>query len=898
MTAAPTRPLAGPAYAATYRLQLGPHLDFDGARALIPYVQRLGASHLYLSPVLHSRAGSTHGYDVVDPSHANPALGGDRGFDRLANAARRAGLGIVLDVVPNHMGVGPENPYWDDVLARGEASPYARWFDVDWDALGRARRRQIALPVLGDPLEAVVARGEIVVRRGPTGVRAHYYEHSFPLSPESAATFTGRADVAADAALLARQHWRLTHWRDAWRELNYRRFFDVSDLVALRAEDPAVFDATHAWALARVAAGQVHALRVDHVDGLRDPVGYLRRLRAALDARVPAAHVPILVEKILVGEERLRTEWPTDGTTGYEALGALERVFVDAEGAAMLEHGYRTALGVRGTAPGFDEQAIAGKEEILRRSFRPEIRRVMRALLVAAPREVRRAPRLAEAVLRLAAALPIYRTYIVPERGADDVPGPLVASAEDRAALDAARERAVSRTPRLADDIAYVAAVLAGDLPARDAPAVARVRRAAEEAALRFQQTSGPATAKGVEDTAVYRWAPLASLCEVGSEPDAPLADAVADWHRANAERRAATPIALVPVTTHDTKRGADVRARIDALSEIAPEWNGLVARWRRRHAVLRRYTDGNGRTRAVDGALEWLLYQTLVGLWPADQAHATPPEEFGTRIRDYLQKAAREAKLRTSWTDPDEAYEQGVFAFADALVRGDAGAAFRGELAPLVRRVAAAGAWTALARTLLQTTAPGTPDVYQGDELWNLVLVDPDNRRAVDWRLRGALLADADREANPAAWWRAALPSAPAAVGAPKLRLLHAALAARRAQPALFTAGTYAALPAVGPHARHVVASLRTHGEAFALVIAPRLVLGLRPDAAPPVGEPTWGATALQLPANVVGRRVRDVVTGRVYDVAEARLRVADLLVDAPVALLVTEPATGSVAD
>ena len=893
-TAAPQYgPIAGPPFTATYRLQLGPHLDFDGARALVPYLQRLGASHLYLSPVLHSRAGSTHGYDVVDPSHANPALGGDRAFDRLANAVRRAGLGIVLDVVPNHMGAGPENPYWDDVLARGEASDYARWFDVDWAALGRARRRQIALPVLGDPLDSVLARGELVVKRGPTGPRVYYFDHSFPLSPETAGAFPGRGPVPADAALLARQHWRLAHWRDAWRELNYRRFFDVSDLVALRAEDPAVFEATHAWALARVEAGQVHALRIDHVDGLRDPLGYLQRLRAALDARRPDAHVPILIEKILVGDERLRPEWPVDGTTGYEALDALERVFVDADGAAELERAYRRLAG-RLVGAEFAEVAVRGKEEVLRLSFRPEVRRVVRALLTAAPRGAGEGRRLAEAVLRLAAALPVYRTYIAADRADDALPGPLVTEPADRVTLDWATTRAIARAPQLAGDIGYVAAVLAGDLPAPGAPAVTRVRRAAEEAALRFQQTSGPATAKGVEDTALYRWAPLASLCEVGGEPDAPLRHATAAWHAANAERLAVTPLALVPVTTHDTKRGADTRARLDALSEIAPEWTALVARWRRRHAPLRHYAEASGRARTIDGAVEWIIYQTLVGVWPADGGSAAQNTTFAGRVRDYLQKAAREAKQRTSWTDPDAAYEGALFAFADALVAGEAGAEFRRELAGVVRRVAAAGAWTALARTLLQIVAPGTPDVYQGDELWNLVLVDPDNRRPVDWRLRDALLADAERDDAPAAWWREAVGGAARGVGATKLRLLHRLLAARRANAALFGAGTYAGVDAGGPRAAHVVASLRTHDDALALTIAPRLPLTLRPDGAAPVGDQTWDATWVEVPATAIGRTFRDAVTGRVHDVCDARLRVAELLHDAPVALLVATSRTG----
>jgi (1->4)-alpha-D-glucan 1-alpha-D-glucosylmutase len=560
-------------------------------------------------------------------------------------------------------------------------------------------------------------------------------------------------------ALLSLQHWRLTFWRRAWRELNYRRFFDVSDLVALRAEDPAVFDATHRWALARVAEGRVHALRVDHVDGLRDPLAYLRRLRAALDARAPGGgHVPVFVEKILVGEERLRAGWPVDGTTGYEALNAVEGAFVHALGAQSLERFHRRLLGARGAEARFQEVAVRGKEYVLRRSFRPEIRRAVRALMTVA-RDTGRldaetaggvgaplgAPALAEAVLELAATLPVYRTYVTPAggepgpRGAD-APGPLAADAEDFALVDDALARALKRGAAEEDALRLAASVLVGDVPDPAAPASARVRRAAAEFALRFQQTSGPATAKGVEDTALYRWSPLASLCEVGGEPDRPLGAAVAHLHAANAERLARTPLALVTVNTHDVKRSADARARLDALAEVAGEWRGLVERWRRRHAPLRRPAGGAegaaGRP-APDPAAESLLYQTLVAVWPAGGRFRTgagdrdqADDAFTARVLGYAEKAAREAKQYTTWTSQQPAYEAALREFARALLQGDAGAEFRRELGDLVARVAAAGAWTSLARTAAYGAAPGTPDVYQGDELWQLALVDPDNRR------------------------------------------------------------------------------------------------------------------------------------------------------------------------
>ena len=979
-------PLAGPPLTATYRLQLGPHLDFDGARALVPYLKRLGVSHLYLSPVLEARTGSTHGYDVVDPSRANPALGGDAAFVRLADAARAAGLGIVLDVVPNHMGAGPENPYWDDVLALGEHSPHARWFDVDWQAFARRDQRQVVLPVLGDELPRALELGHVTVELAPPGARAggfrvRYFEHSLPVDPRTAHrlfAFThehafddpadaaavraargalmaeggaslgvpeARAAVAALAeaaaaragvrayvegalrafaagedgrgrleALLSLQHWRLTYWRRAWRELNYRRFFDVSDLVGLRAEDPAVFEATHAWALARVAEGRVHALRVDHVDGLRDPLGYLRRLRAALDARSPGAHVPVFVEKILVGDEKLRETWPVDGTTGYEALNAVEGAFVHALGAESLERFYRRLLGARGAEARFQEVAVRGKEYVLRRAFRPEIRRAVRALMTVA-RDAGRldaetaggvgaplgGPALAEAVLELAATLPVYRTYVTPAGGepgpqGGDAPGPLAADQEDLALVDDALARALRRGAAEEDALRLAAGVLVGDVPDPAAPASARVRRAAAEFALRFQQTSGPATAKGVEDTALYRWSPLASLCEVGGEPDRPLGTAVARLHAANAERLAHTPRALVTVGTHDTKRSADARARLDALAEVAGEWRGLVERWRKRHAALRRPTgagsaSGGGRP-APDAAAESLLYQTLVAVWPADgrfNGRDQADDAFAARVLAYVEKAAREAKQSTSWTSPQADYEGALADFARALMQGDAGAEFRRELGGLVARVAAAGAWTSLARTVAYAAAPGTPDVYQGDELWHLALVDPDNRRPVDWAAREAALGAAEAEGDAEAWWRAHLAGAPRSPGEAKLRVLRAVLHARAADPALFAAGSYTPLLAQGPRAGLVLAFAREHAGRAVVAVAPRLPLLVARDGAPPVGA-LWDDTALALPDALGPGPWRDLVSGRVVEAPGGRLRVADALAVAPAALLRAE--------
>jgi (1->4)-alpha-D-glucan 1-alpha-D-glucosylmutase len=557
---------------------------------------------------------------------------------------------------------------------------------------------------------------------------------------------------------------------------------------------------------------------------------------------------------------------------------------------------------------------VRGKEYVLRRSFRPEIRRAMRALLTVARGEARaegtpeRQPAvLAEALLQLAAVLPVYRTYVTPAGGADaqpgdGAPGPLVADEADVVLVDEARAAALARGAADPEAVRFAAAVLSGEVPQPGAPASARVRRAAAEFALRFQQTSGPATAKGVEDTALYRYVPLASLNEVGGEPDRPLDDAVERLHRANADRQAAYPRALVAVTTHDTKRSADARARLDALSEIAPRWRRLVARWRERHAPLRAPLDGRaGRT--PDAGMELLLYQTLVAVWPADGRFGDGGEEradaaFAERVHGYLTKAGREAKLHTTWTTVRDDYEGAVRAFADALLAGDAGAEFRRELSALVRRVAAAGAWTSLGRTLLYAAGPGTPDVYQGDELWLYALVDPDNRRPVDWAARDALLAEAEREeegGDEAAWWAGALAGAPASPGAVKLRLLRRVLRARRDDPALFADGDYTPLAAAGGRAAHVVAFARAHGggaEARAVVaVAPRLALGLASDGAPPVAA-RWDDTRLALPPGLAAAAWSDLVTGRPVAVREGEVRLADVLDVAPVALLAARAA------
>ncbi|AHG91347.1 malto-oligosyltrehalose synthase [Gemmatirosa kalamazoonensis] len=942
MTAVPN---GAPPLTATYRLQLHAGFGFDDARAIVPYVARLGASHLYLSPVTAARPGSRHGYDVADPRAANPELGGDAAFRALCDAAHAEGLGVLVDIVPNHMGVGPANPFWMDVLRWGRDSRFAGVFDVDWSVPGR--EGLLVLPVLGDDLAAVLDRRELKLDWRDDEFRFVYFEHEWPVDPRTVhrvfafehtqelspkgrnqvvalrdalfpeggasldeASASRAAQSLADAvrgsaelrayvdhvlaqfadgeagryrveALLQLQNWRAVHWRRGPREINYRRFFDIGELAAVRAEDPAVFAVTHQWILDRVAEGLVDGLRVDHVDGLRDPRGYLERLRGAVDERRPGEALPILVEKILSPDEHLPPAWTTDGTTGYEYLNDLESVFVDPDGAAALEAAYRKLLRLRTDRGGFHDVAARGKEHVLRHAFDTDVRRLVRHLERAARGVAPRLPRAAlqEAVVQTIVGLPVYRTYL---RVGDD--GTLDASPEDFRWIGETLARAFGHGAADRFALQFVADVLRGEWSGK--PDVSeRARRAAAEFVLRFQQTSGPATAKGVEDTALYRWFPLASLCEVGGEPSRPLADAVGRLHAGNVERLMAWPRQLLAVETHDTKRSADVRARLDALSEIAPEWTRLVARWRRRHAPLHRLVNRRG---APDANAEYLLYQTLVGVWPlggpADDAERASLKE---RVTTYMRKAAREAKAQTSWTDADAQYEQGLDAFVAALVEGQAGDAFREELGRLVEWIARAGWWTSLARTVIQTASPGTPDTYQGGELWALALVDPDNRRPVDFARRAELLDALDAED-----WSAPDAAAARLLDGPgdgrlKLHVLRTMLRLRREEPALFAAGAYRPIEVIGAAARHVVAFAREGEGRGLVVVAPRLPLGLRRDGAIPVGSAVWGDTTLLLPESAGGRRVLDRFTGTVHTPDGARLGVGVALGVLPVACL-----------
>jgi (1->4)-alpha-D-glucan 1-alpha-D-glucosylmutase len=884
------------ALTATYRLQLNSSFTLHDARARVPYLHALGVSHLYCSPVLAARAGSTHGYDVADPTQVNPELGGTEAFVALAQAAHARGMGLVLDIVPNHMGIGADNPYWEDLLAHGPTSRYARWFDVDWRATTRRLANKVHLPVLGDSLDAVLERGELVLEVTGYGARVRYFGHHFPIDPatlppelelaqrdpkalpaaaEWSAGATGRERLRA---LLARQHFVLDFWRRASRDINYRRFFDVNELIALKVEDADVFDATHKTVLQFVADGLVDGLRIDHIDGLLEPRRYLERLRAAVNARQPAAgaRFPIVVEKILAPGETIPADWPVDGTTGYEFMTTLEDVFIDPAGYAMLESRYRGGRG----GPDFHTVAYASKRAVLRNALNADVRRIAPMLASVAKQAKWRSRPIAAyagAIVELVAALPVYRTYLDAERPE--------AEGSDRVMLERAFAEVRGRGLADVDGVVALERALLGAW--RDgASALGRARLAF---VLRLQQLTGPAAAKGVEDTALYVYAPLASRNEVGGDPGVPVDGAVDRLHAFLTARASQTPRALNATNTHDTKRSADVRSRLDALSEHGPAWERRLRMWRRRHRVLRRLVGGRlAPTRTTDH----FIYQALVGIWPigagAIQDDDAVLAELGHRLTAYIQKAVREAKVSTSWTDPDAEYEAAVSAFIAGLLDRASPGRYLRDLAPLVGEVGASGLWNALSRLVVHLSAPGVPDVYQGDEVWFQALVDPDNRRPVDWETRAALLGEvrgaceAGVDGIPPLHvlrrWRDGVED-----GRLKLYLTTRLLWLRRKPESALAGGRYGPLAAEGEHADRVVAFRRANETGGCVVLIPRLTAAL--GAGAPIGA-RWGDTRLS-GIEGEGQVWRCLLSGVSVPVRAGTVEVGDVLAELPVAVL-----------
>jgi (1->4)-alpha-D-glucan 1-alpha-D-glucosylmutase len=823
----------------TYRLQLTPDFGFAEAAEAGDYLAGLGVTHVYLSPVLEAVPGSTHGYDVTDHSRIRGELGGEEGFRAMAKRLRGLGLSLVVDIVPNHMAV-PANlalnrQLWS-VLRDGPSSPYATWFDIDW----AAEDGRMLLPVLGDALAACLGDLWVEPGGGPDGEPAlRYFDHVLPLRPGT--------ERQALPDLVESQNYRLAAWRSASAELNWRRFFNVSTLIGVRVEDPAVFDATHE-VIARLAAeGLVDGLRIDHPDGLADPRGYL----ATLKARLPGERgngAWVVVEKILEAGETLPADWACAGTTGYDALRMVDGLFLDPAGAGALTAEYARFCRLAGddTAPArFAGVAEAAKREAADQMLAAEVSRLARLVADVCPGA---ATGDARAVLvEVLAAFPVYRAYVHPGE-----PASAAAEAAIAGAVEQARARLPARLRALAAEVGAAALGTVG--------AAGETAGQAGELAVRFQQTSGPVLAKGVEDTAFYRWPRLLALNEVGGDPDrfglSPEA-----FHGQATRLAADWPSTMTTLSTHDTKREEDVRARLAVLAELPARWGEQVARWHARMTELR--SPGDSAT-SVDPDTEYLIWQTLVGAWPIS----------AERLAGYLTKAIREANRRTAWTDQDPGYESAV---RDLGARAIGDPWLSASITDFATEIAVPALANSLGAKLVQLTMPGVPDTYQGCDLSALSLVDPDNRRPVDFARRRALLADLDagalRAADPAAAGGLSLDAAKLLVGARALRL-------RRRRPQWF-AGGYTPLAATGPAAAHVVAFARGDAAAGgpAVTVATRLPVGLR-------GQGGWSDTVLPLAGP--GRGWVDALTGAVF--RGERVLLADLLRALPVALLVPE--------
>jgi (1->4)-alpha-D-glucan 1-alpha-D-glucosylmutase len=830
----------------TYRLQLRGGMDFAKAGELVPYLAHLGVSHLYLSPPFQAVPDSTHGYDVVDANRLDEGLGGRAGFEALARAAREHGLSILLDIVPNHMGVGQDNPWWWDVLKHGRDSRYARFFDIDFD---RDPDGKLVVPVLGGPLDEVMGRGEIALDRSdPSGEPTlRYFDERFPVSPRSRLP-EGEPDPAALRRLVDEQPYRLLFWKEGTQQRNYRRFFNIDQLGGLRVEDEEVFEESHKLILDLVARDLVQGLRIDHVDGLTDPLAYLERLQhRCAEVRPDRTPFYVVVEKILVGDEQLREDWPVAGTTGYEFMNEVLGVLVDRPGLERLE---ALAGEFTGERVGYRDTLRTAKGEVLEKLFAGELSVLSQraARVLAVPEDA------ASAALRaFLIAFPVYRTYgsTGPWRPADaGILERVFAEAGEGA--DPSAQGALARLERL------MATPPEGE---------------ARTLVLGLQQLSGPLMAKAAEDTAFYRHARLLAMNEVGGEPDAHGLEPEA-FHRLAAHRLERWPGNLLATATHDTKRGEDARMRLATLSELPEEWADAVRRWRQLNAPLRQ---GSARVHPKD---EYMLYQSLLGAWPAGLS----PEDgaaLGTlreRLEGWLRKALREGKERSDWNAPDESYEAAAQGFLTALLDPARSWPFLDAFGSFANRIAPIGAANSLVQLALKLTAPGVPDIYQGTELWDLSLVDPDNRRPVDFEARRRLLDDATPPADLARSW----PD-----GAVKARLLALGLAARQRHPDLFAKGTYQPLPLEGATSDHALAFARCHGDAILLVVLGRRMAGLV-DAELRIATEAWADGGVALPEAWHSHIFENLLDGKPATLAAGRLRLADLLADLPVALLV----------
>ena len=953
---------------ATYRLQLNRDFTFARAEAIVPYLSALGISHCYISPCLKARPGSMHGYDIVDHNSFNPEIGNQQDFDRFVTALHGYGMGLIFDIVPNHMGVmGGDNVWWLDVLENGEASVYASFFDIDWHPLKEELHGKVLVPVLHDHYGAVLESGELKLvfhpERGEFDIS--YRNHRFPVNPreyprilqratdkltaklgeqnpdllefQSLITAFGhlprRQEVSSErivernrdkeinkrrlAALCARspvvtagifegvesingnpsdpasfdelhelikvQAFRLANWRVASDDINYRRFFDTNDLAGLCMENEGVFLATHRLILTLVAEGQIDGLRIDHPDGLYNPAEYFERLQRAIAA---ARNSPqnngnellyVVIEKILTGPERLRAEWPVCGTTGYDFANLVNGLFVDPASATRMDRVYRNFVGEE---INFDDLAYRSRKLIIRVALVSELNVLANQLTRIALSKRHTCDftlnSLRDALTEVVANFPVYRTYV----SASGV------SADDAryisAAIDSAKWRSPAADISVFDFIGEVLLTRIAD--GHDA----RYRDAVTAFAMKFQQFTSPVTAKGLEDTAFYRYNRLVSLNDVGSDLHR-FGVTPAEFHRANQERLRDWPHTMLATSTHDSKRSEDVRSRINVLSEMSALWRLRVREWKRLNHSHKILVNDKPAPSPND---EYLLYQTLVGAWPLENlGDENDWNAFRERIENYMLKAIREAKQNTSWINRNDAYENAVSSFVRALLNPVANHRFLADFVPFQRRVARIGLWNSLSQTLLKLTCPGVPDIYQGNDLWDLSLVDPDNRRPVDYIRRRQVFENIRKLGGaPNPQFVGQLLESPEN-DALKLYVTWKTLCFRKVWPDVFQEGEYLPLKVQGEKADHVVAFIRKLESENVLVAAPRLAASLLGDSdVPPIGPEIWEDTEILLPSSISRVECRNAFTGERVEFAEfrARIAVSELFRHFPVALCV----------
>ncbi len=878
---------------ATYRLQLTADFNFEKAAEVVPYLKALGITHLYASPFMKARKGSSHGYDVVDHTKLNPELGGEAGFAKLSEALRAHDLGLILDFVPNHVGVHfADNPWWLDMLEWGPASPHAGAFDIDWEQLPYRKRGGVLLPILGSSYGEALERGDIELRYDADegSFSCWYFEHRLPIAPERygevlrmvvkeagaeeskagtrilalASRYRGLRhpnrqeapqlkhelkEIAGSAELIARglsayragadrhaqtlvlhhllerQHYKLGHWRLASSDINYRRFFDVNSLAGLRVEEAGTFEAAHRLVKRLVAESRLQGLRLDHIDGLRDPAQYFQRLRRLIREARGGEAKPfyIVVEKILGEGEALQPFAGVHGTTGYEWMNAIAQLLIDGKGLDTLDEVWRQ---ISNQAPKIEPVLMQAKRRVIETLLASEFTVLTRLLArIAGGHYSTRdfsADSLRQALELHVLHFPVYRTYLT---GA----GP---NAHDRALIEITIARARSEWYAADDGIFdFLRDALTLDLikPGRPPHSAPRVRRFA----LKLQQFTGPLMAKSLEDTAFYRFHRLLALNEVGGDPAA-KALSIPDFHDMMQVRAKEWPHGMTATATHDTKRGEDARARLMALTEIPHDWTSAISRWKVLNAP-HLVTDGDIRAPSV--AAEYMLYQTLVGAWPLEG----PDDTFTERIQAYALKAAREGKEQTSWLNPHDNYEAGLKTFIGRVLDPAMSGEFLESIAALARRVALLGALNSISQLTLKATLPGVPDFYQGTEFWDLSLVDPDNRRPVDFAARAVALVSLrapDWSALARNWTDGRL----------KLAWTAHLLKLRSELADVFTFGDYQPLEVSGPHRDHVFAFARQHGRNAAIVaIAINFAAFSDGGRAWPSGETLEAAVSLQ---------------------------------------------------